>query len=885
LSGLRGQSINALKNSGFTDSEADIIFEKVRREAIDQLVLTAIKEKSGGVCCFCANGNNTQPYQIHHIEEYFITGDNCEDNLALVCPSHHSVIHATKLSYTIQRETKESWQNTWEIVSEYQGRGINFPFGAFENLNYRSEGSITEIFNFASPTPTICLRILQNELANDAREILDKHNKLIISGESGSGKSTLAKGIGGICSGSLVFNYIAPKNMVDGVAEILKFFSFAIRPVTLIIDNANFYFSSAELETIFRTATKDKKIIVTYTRTLSIENDNSEQHYLSILLNVDWQRLQYGILQTFQTNEIEVLDYLRKNSINDADGYMLGSGIYNITLKELFEKYAGQVKSVWQFIYLIGGGFNLMDDLHVDLVKNDRTDIIVTFVAVHQLSLKETGINFEQIKKLYVTHSALNIKPAPEDEWLKQNLTNLIKRNILKVERGRFNTIHREFARKFLEISYLKTTKNCEEILNEIFFDFKRIREIVILWSWMYHSLAKEYVSKWKRTLNDDQLKTLITNAADDKLSTISILADRLHNYGFNPDSILLKELLEDKILEITILIDQGEDGTLYYLNKLFSSLKEDNPDFIVQILDFIDDDNIYNLIKTADPESFEYLFWLFNSIYQVYPEWIKAFSKKFTNQDFFDIISKVEKGDLDSLTNIFNCHKSYFIDLTRGTFKQYSTTFAAIIKNCSLKEIRFSPISVTNFVELMYFEKDVNDIFNQLNIKQLSEDFGICSPRYWGNLLTISGLGNHYNYNVITQIVEGIDVATLNRNIANYFDQYFYELRVLIYQLCYAREAKKQEFSQILYPYIHKILAQHGKDQSDVLAAFCSLDEMEGRKICNEFNLTVPAKLHGFPQRPDAEAKKFLKQIEELERVGNDWILRETIFNIKENH
>jgi len=41
LSGLRGQSINALKIAGFTDAEASVIFDKVKREPIDSSVLAA----------------------------------------------------------------------------------------------------------------------------------------------------------------------------------------------------------------------------------------------------------------------------------------------------------------------------------------------------------------------------------------------------------------------------------------------------------------------------------------------------------------------------------------------------------------------------------------------------------------------------------------------------------------------------------------------------------------------------------------------------------------------------------------------------------------------------------------------------------------------------
>lgn len=882
LSGLRGQSINALKIAGFTDAEASVIFDKVKREPIDSSVLEAIKYKCGCVCCFCSDGNTAQPYQIHHIEEYFITRNNTEANLMLVCPTHHSSIHSNNMPYVKQKNIKTAWENTWDIVKEYQQRSISFPFGAFENLDYSAPGSIIEIFDFMAPSPAICFKILQQELANDAKELLARYNKIIITGESGSGKSTFAKGLGGNFTDHKVFNYVAPKNLVDGVGEILKFLSFSVKPIALIIDNANFYFSQPQIETILSAASTGKLIILTFTSTFSIESDNSQQHYLRFMLPVDWQRLKFGISQILQSYEIEVLEYFKANNIDDEDDHLLGAGIHNITLKDLIGKYEDQVSSVWQFIYLISGGFALLDNLHVSLVKSDRTDVVVFYIALHQISQNEFGVTYHQIKQLYTTHSALNNKPTPEDEWLVGILRELTIKNIIKVDRGRYNTIHREFARKFVEISYLKSQKFAEEILNTIFFDFNRIRETVILWSWMYHSLAKEYILKWRRTLSDDQLKTMVDFAAVDKISTISILADRLHNYGFNPDSTPLRQLFEDKVLEISLLIDQGSDGTLFYINRLFSSLKEDNPALIMQILDLSNSHKLYDLVKKSDPESFESFFWLFNTIYQVHPEWTKSFAQNFKNEDFFNILKKIEKGDLDSLTNVYNCHKNFFIDITKSTFKIYSKKFGELIKDCTLKELKFSPISSTNFVELMYFKNDVKDVFDQLNFNQISRDFENCSPRFWGNLLTLSNLGNHYDYHVITRIVDAIDIEKLEYNISQYFDQYFYELRVLIYQLCYGSESKRLKFSEMLKPYIRKILAQHKKDQNDVLSAYCTLDKIRGKEICDEFNIVIPPKVNGFPQRPDSQALEFLQEIENMDSNDNNWTLWQTVFNRK---
>src|ERR1017187_7836165 len=81
LTGLRGQNKNGLIQIGFTDPEADIILKKVNREAVSREVLEAVIAKCGEACAYCADGNNSKPYQIHHIEEYYKTQNNAENNL------------------------------------------------------------------------------------------------------------------------------------------------------------------------------------------------------------------------------------------------------------------------------------------------------------------------------------------------------------------------------------------------------------------------------------------------------------------------------------------------------------------------------------------------------------------------------------------------------------------------------------------------------------------------------------------------------------------------------------------------------------------------------------------------------------------------------------
>jgi 5-methylcytosine-specific restriction endonuclease McrA len=85
----------------FTAQEVETIKAKINRAPIEDDVLKAILAKSLGCCCYCNDGNSAQPYQIHHINPYSDSQDNSENNLMLVCPTHHVRIHTNGIHGSI----------------------------------------------------------------------------------------------------------------------------------------------------------------------------------------------------------------------------------------------------------------------------------------------------------------------------------------------------------------------------------------------------------------------------------------------------------------------------------------------------------------------------------------------------------------------------------------------------------------------------------------------------------------------------------------------------------------------------------------------------------------------------------------------------------------
>lgn len=85
---LRAAS-KAKLGENFTEDEIKVIKAKIERTPISEAVVEEVLRKSRGCCCYCDNGDSSQPYQLHHIVMHSLTQDNSEENLLLVCPTHH----------------------------------------------------------------------------------------------------------------------------------------------------------------------------------------------------------------------------------------------------------------------------------------------------------------------------------------------------------------------------------------------------------------------------------------------------------------------------------------------------------------------------------------------------------------------------------------------------------------------------------------------------------------------------------------------------------------------------------------------------------------------------------------------------------------------------
>ena len=285
-------NITSLKNNSddfllkfYSEVELKIIRDKLTRKPISDTILQNLISKSKNSCCFCNDGNSLQPYQIHHITPYHIDQNNNEDNLLLVCPTHHVTIHSNNYSKDFQLRTKYQWESLIKVVNEYEHKNIQFPFGTFEAISFIGNSDITEILNIKPLSSVVSRDILFQDIELKCKRILNDHHLLLLIGVSGSGKSTLALGLSGKYEvlGYQIYRYIMPYNKDNRFAlrEIAKFNSVSINKTLLIIDDANTLFNSNDIETLNTYVNSNFKIIVTWTQNINDSDAYIHNHVLN----------------------------------------------------------------------------------------------------------------------------------------------------------------------------------------------------------------------------------------------------------------------------------------------------------------------------------------------------------------------------------------------------------------------------------------------------------------------------------------------------------------------------------------------------------------------------------------------------------------------------
>lgn len=310
----------------YTSEEVDQIKARIDRTPIPDEVIESVASKAGGACCYCGDGNSTRPFQIHHIDPYSETQDNSEENLLLVCPTHHATIHANCVSRAEQKGLRRQCHATIEVVLDFAAKGLTFPFETFQALDYESAAKPAELVEFGPLSPSTALICYPMELAKAARSRLESSSFLLILGGSGSGKSTYATALGGLYAkeGFRVFRHSYGKQAHDSLKQVSLLISTCVRKAVIILDDANTWATAADLQQLGKIVSglKNVRIIATWTADDSDDGSKLQASDLprQFLL---WPDLRPAVIETLLKHEGEIVEALKNSKVTGRSVHLV----------------------------------------------------------------------------------------------------------------------------------------------------------------------------------------------------------------------------------------------------------------------------------------------------------------------------------------------------------------------------------------------------------------------------------------------------------------------------------------------------------------------------------------------------------------------------------
>jgi len=824
LTGLRGISQTALARMGFSERDAITIRDRVSRKPIPSNIVDRIIFETGGVCCYCANGNHAQPFQIHHINDYASSRDHSPTNLMLVCPTHHVYIHQSKVSSKEQQEIKRAWTSMWELASQYVAKGLTFPFGAFEYIDYSIPGSVTDIFSFGPAKPQMCEKLAEGPLLQNALGILYDQNKILITGDSGSGKTTLSLALSAKVDNSKVYRYwVGEKGSAETMQEVLTFLSFAIKPIVLIIDDASSKIVDSHIEKILGFAQNDKKLVVVSAKQdLSIDS-RLEQRVAGLVFPVTWSALQLTVKENMQRHEHVILGYLKSKGLNTYNGRRIGYALADTKFSEVLDSYATGTNTVWQFIFMLASGKEVLKRRLAELYDRGRLDLMVMFLGVNHIATGEQGASLADIHDFYRMHPYFENQSQPSSEWLNAQLDQLTQWGMIRRNRDRYNLAHRMLALNFLELSYTGDKLNTDLLLDMFFAADRPARQVLILWSWLRDTVIGSYVSKWIASLSPNQWKQLTDQVMDEGLMWLNVMTIMLSGF-----SEVLGHVLKDRGEAVANIIGKQGKGRLNDFIQLSTPFKNNAPDSWQALLQKLDQKKFYQLILHAKAWELYNLDSLFNVIRELgYTSWILSFTGQFSKSDFKYMASRLDKGDVQAFSGLIKFWRRFVFDISVGEFVEYMAFVPKILKGSDIKDYRFD-FHHRGYSEIMSFPELIDKIMEELDPDQMAREFVSLTPDHWANVLLLSYLSEYGQHRAIADFMFKIDLDRLIQNIEIYYLDHLHGFRLMIYQLTYDKKRRK-EIAVRLRPLVdravQKSISQGYKEHEDMLYAFKEID------------------------------------------------------------
>lgn len=138
---------NLIAKYKIEESRAEFVKDCLKRNPIDDGIVQSLLENSRFVCSLC-KGQKSDAFIIHHIEPYSVSQDNSYNNLVVLCPNDHDLVHREGQSLTnkITKEQLIKAKTNWQKEVETNNVLIATQNGEISEVDFINIPRVLELY-------------------------------------------------------------------------------------------------------------------------------------------------------------------------------------------------------------------------------------------------------------------------------------------------------------------------------------------------------------------------------------------------------------------------------------------------------------------------------------------------------------------------------------------------------------------------------------------------------------------------------------------------------------------------------------------------------------------------------------------------------------------
>ena len=879
----------------YSEAEVAVILDKIVRKPIDEEVVEKVIEDSDGTCCFCADGNRSRPYQIHHAVEYSKTQDSSQDNLILICPNHHQSVPKTKTAEQ-QKAIRRAWHSIVTMANSYRKRGLSFPYGSFVSLDFKAPPRPQELIDGYRLSDSTALDVSRHQFANDANVRVTKQKSLIIGGGSGSGKTTLAIGVAGHLweRDFLVFRYRARhESSGTQLTTILTFIGASDRPCVLLIDDANSYLSETDLSSVVAAAHQNAFVIATWAHDGGANDERFERHFPDWVY-VTWDVLRSATRAYLLAHDAEITVAIREREA-PSNIERIGLSAMDTPLERFVQRYENTAKSAAEFFFLLRGGQEVVAQEIRLLRQAGRADVPVLYAALEQIAGFERTVSVAEVVAACNAVAPVETAPLASENWISQVFRDQVQRGKMQEVRGEFKPIHRDWAMRLINTALAdeQASVQVKQFLErDLSITAPQVSRFIRLWTWFwYERNAGPYVRNWLAERPPEEWVQFISHAAADGLETLSIVADRAHLLFRHPQwDLTLLSAFSASEQQISALVRAATGNDWWALSRLSMAIEHVSPDLMKRIFSQWPPERVAGVVHTTPPDQYDWVSWALVGMQRGDPDWVRQVGKLIRWAEMAPQLRKVAPGDLESIFRCKEVLNRLHTPILRSTIRDMAQAIGECLRASHLSDLHvgFPPIiDITWWV----YANDVKVALENVESSRLAAEMSMSNPRDWRKLSDLSIWDIPPVEDLITRIVDQIDIDSLAPRIRSLSQGCEHELRLLLHLFGNGSAQTRTAFASQLYSVVKEAASRVESERLPMTAAFAGIARSAGERLAHELGIdaaTLEAALKPATKYEDSvssfeiEALRLRELVADLESSGEDYVIDERLEQIR---